>query len=109
MVENDYLTRFEKLYLDRLGVARVGDTLEPETPSDQYTMIHGFFEDIRAGLSRHDALLVEAEAAGLRDLWELTNRAYRRPLTDAEQASYQGLYDELRGEGQSVEGACEVC
>ncbi len=105
LVEESLLGKFERLYLDKLGVKRVGDTLEVETPSGTHTLVHGFFNDIRKGLARHQELLVSAEARGLEDLERLARRAYRRPLRAEELESLRSLYRSLRAEGQSVEGA----
>ena len=105
LVEESKLGRFEKLYLDKLGVKRIGDTLEAESPDDKYRMIHGFFDDIRAGLARHHELLSSAETKALSDLDTFARRAYRRPLRVEERESLMQLYRTLRGEGQDVEGA----
>lgn len=105
LVTEKLLGKFERLYLDKLGVKRVGDTLEPETPSDKYTMIHGFFEEIRRGLARHQELLKEAEPRGLTDLERLAERAWRRPLTAEELQSLRTLYQSFRQEGQSIEAS----
>ena len=105
LVEESKLGRFEKLYLDKLGVKLVGDTLEAESPDDTYRMIHGFFDDIRAGLARHRELLSSAETKALSDLDTFARRAYRRPLRVGERESLVQLYRTLRGEGQDVEDA----
>ena len=105
LVTEKLLGKFERLYLDKLGVKRVGDTLEPETPSEKYTMIHGFFEEIRYGLARHQELLQEAESRGLADLERLAERAWRRPLAADELQSLRTLYQSFRREGQGVEAS----
>lgn len=105
LVTEKLLGKFERLYLDKLGVKRVGDTLEPESPSEKYTMIHGFFEEIRHGLARHQELLKEAEPRGLADLERLAERAWRRPLTADELQSLRTLYQSFRREGQGVEAS----
>jgi hypothetical protein len=105
LVTEKLLGKFERLYLDKLGVKRLGDTLEPETPSDKYTMVHGFFEEIRRGLTRHQELLHDAEPRGLADLERLAERAWRRPLTADELQSLRTLYQSFRQEGQSVEAS----
>lgn len=105
LVTEKLLGKFERLYLDKLGVKRVGDTLEPETPSDKYTMVHGFFEEIRRGLARHQELLQEAEPRGLADLERLSERAWRRPLTADELQSLRTLYQSFRQEGQGIEAS----
>ncbi len=103
--EEGLLGRFERVYLDKLGVQRIGDTLEAATPNDLYLMVHGFFNDIRKGLARHQELLRDAEPRGLEDLSRFAERAYRRPFRPEEQESMRTLYRALRNEGQSVEGA----
>lgn len=105
LVEESLLGRFERVYLDKLGIRRVGDTLEAESPDEKYAMVHGFFNSIRTGLARHQALLRDAEARGLADLSRFAARAYRRPVTVEEEQAFHKLYRELRSEGQSVEGA----
>ncbi len=105
LVEESLLGKFERLYLDKLGIKRVGDTLEAETPDEKYAMVHGFFMDIRKGLARQQELLRSAEPRGLADLERLAARAYRRPLTPDELESLRALYRALRVEGQPVEGA----
>ena len=105
LVEESLLGKFERLYLDKLGVKRVGDTLEVETPHGTHTLVHGFFNDIRQGLVRHQELLVSAEPRGLGDLERLARRAYRRSLRPEELESLRTLYRSLRAEGQPVEGA----
>ncbi len=105
LVEESLLGKFERLYLDKLGIKRAGETLEAETPNAQHAMVHGFFNDIRQGLARQQELLVSAEPRGLEDLERLARRAYRRPLRAEELESLRALYRSLRQEGQSVEGA----
>ena len=103
--EDNKLTRFEKLYLDKLGVRRVGDTLEAESQDQKSTMIQNFFDDIRAGLTRQRELMDSAEVQALSDLQDFSRRAFRRPLRSDERESLLTLYRTLRSEGQSVEGA----
>lgn len=103
LVQQEYLTRFEKLYLDRLGVKRLGDTLEPVEPDQKFEMIHAFFESIRQGLDQFKSELVRAEQRGREDLWRLAERAYRRPLEESEVQSLDNLYTKLREDGQGPE------
>ena len=105
LVENSLLNKFEKLYLDKMGIKRVGDTLEAESPSERYEMIHGFFEQIRAGLKQQRELLKHAEQRALTDLEELARQSYRRPLRPRERESLHALYQKLRGDGREVEQA----
>jgi hypothetical protein len=88
-----------------MGVKLVGDTLQPEKPSDQYNLIHGFFEQIRAGLATHREQLQAAESQALAELRVLTERAFQRPLRAEETASFQKLYHQMRAHGQSVESS----
>jgi hypothetical protein len=104
LVEESLLGQFERHYLDKVGIKRVGDTLQAETPDEKYAMVHGFFESIRKGLARQRQLLVTAEAHGLADLERFAGRAYRRPLSPEERESLRSLYRTLRKEGQTVEG-----
>lgn len=105
LIEESLLGRFERVYLDKLGVRRVGDTLEAESPNETYKMVHGFFSDIRRGLAQQQELTRLAEPKGQADLARFAERAYRRPLTAEEQASMRMLYQTLRKEGQPAEGA----
>lgn len=105
LVENSLLDKFEKLYLDKLGIKRLADTLEAESPSEKYDMIHGFFSQIRAGLQQRRELMQHAEQRALADLHTLARQAYRRPLRPRERESLQTLYQQLRGDGRTVEAA----
>ncbi len=104
LVEESLLGQFERHYLDKVGIKRVGDTLQAETPDEKFAMVHGFFESVRQGLARQRQLLVTAEGHGLADLERLAGRAYRRPLSIEERDSLRALYRTLRKEGQTVEG-----
>lgn len=105
LVNDDLLTQFEKVYLDKLGVKLIEGTLEPETPNAQYDLIHGFFVQIRAGLALYRQQLKAAEQLALADLDKLAERAYRRPLSAEAIKSLRTLYQSLRKRGQSVEAA----
>lgn len=105
LVEDSLLNKFEKLYLDKMGIKRVGDTLEAESPDAKYEMIHGFFIRIRHGLALQNDLTKVAEQRAMADLEELTCRAYRRLLTERECESLRSLYAKLREDGQDVEAA----
>ena len=105
LIEPEMLTRFEKLYLDKMGIKRVDDSLNAESPDAKYTMIHGFFDQIRRGLAQQQNLTDIAQQHALEDLKTLASRAYRRTLRDGEFESLQSLYGRLRKEGQSVEDA----
>ena len=43
-------------------------------------MIHGFFQEVRAGLAEYKQTLAKAEEPALADLERLAQRAYSRPL-----------------------------
>lgn len=105
LVEDEMLTRFETVYLEKMGVKLVAGKVQPEKPSAQFDLIHGFFEQIRAGLARHREQLLVAERKGLADADALAERAYRRPLRPAEIESLHALYRNLRERGQGVEAA----
>ena len=103
LVEDSLITKFEKLYLDKMGVKRIDDTLEAESPDDRYRMIRTFFTDVRAGLARQQRTLVQAEESALKDVETLAGRAFRRPLRAEERAALLALYGKLREDGKSVE------
>lgn len=105
LVHEEMLTKFEKLYLDKMDIKRIGDTLEAESPSQKHTMIHEFFNRIRSGLEQQRRLTSVAEKCALEDLKSLASRAYRRPLRDDEFHSLESLYAKLREDGQSAEAA----
>jgi len=110
LVEEEMLTRFEKVYLGKMGVKLVEDSskpnlIKPESPSDKYDMIHGFFEQIRHGLAHRQKLMKHAEQSALRDFELLAKRAYRRSLQPRETESLRKLYQRLRDQGQDVEGS----
>ena len=105
LVEEGLLTRFEKLYLDKMGIKRVGDTLETESPDQKYEMIHGFFEQIRDGLQRQHDSMEQAEERALADIERLAGRAFRRTLRPGEWQSLLSLYRKLRDDGQTVEAS----
>jgi hypothetical protein len=105
LVDDELLTRFEKVYLDKMGVKLVDDSLTPEAPGDRFDMIHGFFEDVRAGLQTQRALILTAEQHALRDIEQLARRAFHRELTPRDTESLRSLYQTLRKQGQSVEAS----
>jgi hypothetical protein len=105
LIEDALLSKFEKLYLDKLGIKRAGDTLAAQSPDQKYDMVHGFFERIRDGLKRQQDLLETAQQRALSDMEQLAARAYRRPLSPEDRQSLHALYRTLREEGQSVEAS----
>lgn len=105
LVEASLLNKFEKLYLDKMGIKRIGDTLDAESPEQKYAMIHGFFEQIRSGLLQQQELNKLAEKRALEDIKQLATRAFRHPLRSEEYDALIALYRKLREDGQSVEAA----
>jgi hypothetical protein len=105
LVEDSLLDKFEKLYLDKLGVKRIGDTLEAEVADAKYTMIRGFFTGIRQGLLRHQQQLKQAEQLALEQIDQFAQRAYRRELSAQDRESLRALYSKLRTQGLDVEPA----
>lgn len=105
LVEEETLSRFERLYLEKLGVKLMDDALKPQKASSQFDLIHGFFEQVRAGLAEYKQTLAQAEEPALGDLERLAQRAYCRPLQSDEAKALRGLYQRLRKQGQGVEAA----
>ena len=105
LIEDGLLTRFEKLYLDKMGIKRIGDTLQTESPDQKYQMIHGFFEQIRDGLQRQHDSMAQAEKRALKDLEQIAGRAFRRTLRSGEWQSLLSLYRKLRQDDQAVEAS----
>lgn len=105
LVETEMLEQFEKLYLDKMGVQRIEDSLKPVNRDSKFEMIHGFFEQIRHGLSQHQSLLSLAEPLAIRDIENFAARAYRRPLTDSDRNTLKSLYRKMRADGLDIEAA----
>jgi hypothetical protein len=85
LVKDETLERFERAYLSRSGVKPDADLAE--------NPIHLFFREIRDGLKQRSAQLSAAKPIYLRQLLELAERAYRRPLIDAERAQLLKFYE----------------
>jgi len=105
LVEEKLLSRFERLYLEKLGVKLMDDALKPRQANPQFELIHGFFDQVRAGLAEYKQTLAKAEAPALAALERLAQRAYCRPLRADEAKALRGLYLQLRKQGQGVEAA----
>jgi hypothetical protein len=105
LVEEKKLSKFERLYLERLGVKLLDDAIKPQQGSAQFDMIHGFFEQVRAGLAEYKQTLAKAEEPALADLERLAQRAYSRPLRAEEAKALRGLYQRLRKQGLGVEAS----
>lgn len=103
LVDEELLGRFERVYLEKMGVKLAEGTVQPEKPSSQFDLIHGFFEDVRAGLATYRRTLQLAEEPALGDLERLAARAYQRPLRPSDTESLRGLYRRLRKQGQGIE------
>lgn len=105
LVEEKMLSKFERLYLERLGVKLMDDAIRPKKPNSQFDLIHSFFQQVRAGLAEYKQALAQAEAPALADLERLAQRAYCRPLRPDESKMLRELYQRLRKQGQGVEAA----
>ena len=103
LVEEKKLSKFERLYLERLGVKLLDDAIKPQKSNPQFDMIHGFFEEVRAGLTDYKQTLAKAEEPALADLERLAQRAYSRPLRPEEAKSLRVLYQRLRKQGLGIE------
>jgi len=88
LVEDETLSRFRDIYLERSNVKATGDELESHP-------IHAFFETIRSGLKRQATTLIQAGPIYLQQLEELAPRAYRRPLTTREVEQLRAFYAEI--------------
>ncbi len=86
LVKDATLQRFEQAYLSRSGVA-LDDPKLAEHP------VHLFFADLRQGLARRIAQMAAAKPSYLRQLLELAERAYRRPLAESERKSIEQFYE----------------
>ncbi|MCA9070689.1 MAG: DUF1592 domain-containing protein, partial [Planctomycetaceae bacterium] len=97
------LNRFEKVYLEKMGIKLVEGSLKPVSPSEKYDMIHGFFEQVREGLTCRQELLQKAEELAWRDMKQIAEQAFRRPLSDRDKQSLNALYRAFRDQGQDIE------
>jgi hypothetical protein len=68
LVEEELLSKFERHYLEKLGVKLADDAIRPETPNPSFDLIHGFFERTRTGLAKHRKALAQAELPALTQL-----------------------------------------
>lgn len=103
LVEEELLAKFERMYLEKLGVKLVEGELKPEKANPQFDLIRGFFQEVRRGLAEYKQTLQRVEAVALVDLDRLAQRAYGRPLRPDETAALRKLYQQLRKQGQGVE------
>lgn len=86
LVKDETLARFEQVYLNRSGV-KADDPKLAEHP------VHLFFDEIRQGLKRRTTQFAAAKPIYLRQLLELAERAYRRPLTSNERDKLTKFYE----------------
>ena len=105
LMNPELMAKFERHYLEKLGVKLVPDAMQPEKPNSQFDLIHGFFERVRADLTGYERTLEQAEAPALRDIERLAERAYCRPLRADESKALRRLYQQLREQGEDVEGS----
>ncbi|HEY2911082.1 MAG TPA: DUF1592 domain-containing protein, partial [Gemmataceae bacterium] len=85
LVKDETLLRFKEVYLKRSKVKATGADLAKHP-------ISVFFEDVRAGLRRQAETLARCQSLYLRDLLAFAEKAYRRPLTEAERQKLERFY-----------------
>lgn len=88
LVKDETLARFKDVYLKRSNVKLTGDDLAKHP-------INIFFEDVRAGLKWQAETLRRNEPVYLKDLLAFAERAYRRPLTDAERQRLEAFFTDV--------------
>src|SRR5262249_10207821 len=99
LVKDETLVRFKEVYLKRSGVKLTGEELAKHP-------ISVFFEDERIGLRRHAEALKKNETVYLKDLLVFAEKAYRRPLTEAEKKKLEAFYTEVcRDKDHGIEAA----
>jgi len=99
LTTDETLGRFQEVYLKRSNVKLAGPELEKHP-------ITIFFTDIRAGLKRRAETLAKNESVYLKDLLAFAEKAWRRPLTDAERAKLEAFYTlACRDKDQGIEAA----
>ncbi len=103
LVDEELLSKFERMYLEKLGVKLVEGEIKPEKTNPQFDLVHGWFQQVRAGLAEYKQTLQRVEETALVDLERLAQRAYGRPLKPDEAAALRALYQKLRKQGQGVE------
>jgi hypothetical protein len=103
LVEEELLSKFERMYLEKLGVKLAEGELKPQKTNPQFDLVHGWFQQVRAGLAEYKQTLRLVEETALLDLEHLAQRAYGSPLKPEEAAALRKLYQQLRKQGQGVE------
>ena len=88
LTKDETLVRFKEAYLKRAGVKLTGDDLAKHP-------ISVFFDDVRTGLKWQAETLNRTEAMYLKDLLAFAEKAYRRPLTDAERQKLEKLFTDV--------------
>jgi len=88
LVEDETLSRFRDIYLERSNVKATGEELTGNP-------IYAFFETIRSGLKQHATTLNQAEPIYLHQIEEFAQRAYRRTLTEQEIEQLRTFYAEI--------------
>jgi Protein of unknown function (DUF1592)/Protein of unknown function (DUF1588)/Protein of unknown function (DUF1587)/Protein of unknown function (DUF1585)/Protein of unknown function (DUF1595) len=88
LTEDDMLAGFQALYIKHRNVTVTGDDLKKHPATL-------FFESIRAGLRERNAIFQKAQALYLKDIQAFAERAYRRPLTDAERRKIEKFYTDI--------------
>ncbi len=88
LAKDETLVRFKEAYLKRSNVKLSGDDLAKHP-------ISIFFEDIRNGVRYRNETLKRAEPLYLKDLLVFAEKAYRRPLTDAERQKLEKFYTDV--------------
>lgn len=110
LTTTETLLKFERLYMKKMGVAIKPDLtpsglLQPENPSERFTMIHRFFEQVRIGLDTQNRLRQSAEKKAMIDLMVIAERAFQRKLLKKDRDSLLSLYEKSRASGQSIESS----
>lgn len=99
LVKDEKLAEFQDVYLRRSNVKLIGDELAKHP-------ISIFFGDIRAGLRRQAETLKKNEPIYLKDLHVFAEKAYRRPLTDAERSKLTKFFEGVsQDKDQGIEAA----
>jgi hypothetical protein len=88
LVKDEVLVRFKAVYLKRSNVKATGEDLAKHP-------INVFFEDVRNGLRHRAETMKQQEAMYLKDVRAFAERAYRRPLTEAERGKLEKFYTDV--------------
>jgi len=88
LTRDDVLARFEQAYLTRSGV-------KPGAADVADHKVTLFFGEIRGGLKSRTEQFAAAKPIYLRQLLDFAERAYRRPLAEAEREQLTKFYDSI--------------